>query len=433
MKILVIATYLPPYVGSANIRVLNYINYLSRFKNKVDVIGVDYPKDAIAYDENLENAFDSEINIYRLNPGFIYRIFNRKKTIKSNEKDYNQERINIFSRIKYKLNQFIKLNFLVPDSFIFWIRPAYKKGCELIKNNDYDLILSLHETPSSHIVAYKLKRKFNVKWIGYWSDPWCGDSSLQYKGMFLKSKIEEKLEKKIVLEMDKLLFTTNGTLQSYVKKYKLDEKNVDIVYRGYEPEMYNEIEKQEFDSKYLKKNKINIVHTGTIYNELRDIRPLHEALVKLRKNNPLIFEKLNILFIGQFTEEKDKELLENVECIKILPLMPFFEAIKFVVNADILLLYGNKNSTQVPGKLYEYIGSKATIITILGSENDETGLIMKRINKGPIISNTVKDLCDLLLNIDEILENDKNSIWRNPNLEFTWEKVVLDLENKLKG
>ncbi|NFA42789.1 hypothetical protein EXM65_09440 [Clostridium botulinum] len=432
MKILVIATYLPPYIGSGNIRVLNYINYLSRLKNNIDVIGVDYPKDAIAYDKNLENVFDDEINIYRLNPGFIYRIFNRKKTVKTNEKIDNQSQINLLNRIKYKLNKFIKLNFLIPDSFIFWIKPAYKKGCELIKKNNYDLILSIHETPSSHIVAYKLKRKFNVKWIGYWSDPWCGDSALRCNGAFLKNKIEEKIEKKIVLGMDKLLFTTNGTLQSYVKKYNIDEKNVDIVYRGYDPQMYNEIDNQEFDSKYFKKNKINIVHTGTIYNKLRDIQPLYESLEKIRGNNSEVFNKLNILFIGQFTEEKDKELLESIECIKILPLMPFFESIKFVVHADILLLYGNKNSTQVPGKLYEYIGSKATVITILGSENDESGIIMKKINKGPIINNTVKELNNLLLNIDEILYNEKNLIWRNPNLEFTWENIVNDLENKLK-
>lgn len=429
MKILLIATYLPPYIGSGNIRLLNYINYLSRFGNDIDVIGVDYPKDAIAYDETLENSFDDNIRIYRIYPGFIYNKFNRKRVTKQSVQKKNK--VELINKLKLKINKFIKVNLLIPDSFVFWIKPAYKKGCELIRKNKYDLILSIHETPSSHIVAYKLKKRFRVRWIGYWSDPWCGDSALRCEGIFLKTKIESLLEKKVVNSMDKLLFTTKGTMKEYTKKYSLDNDKTDIVYRGYDPELYDKIKNDNEVCEHIEKGKINIVHTGTIYSKLRDIEPLSKALNKLKNNKNEIYNKLNILFIGQFTDIKDEKLLERIDCVKIIPLIPFNEALRYIIHSDALLLYGNKDSTQVPGKVYEYIGSDSTIITILGSEKDELNDLMKDVKRGPIIQNTENEIYFVLSQIDKIISEDNITNATCDN--FKWNQVVLDLEKKIEG
>lgn len=79
MKILVVATQIPPYIGSGNIRALNYINYLAKLGHQIDVLGVDYPKDSIAYDSKLEEAFDKRVNVYRISPGFFTSFFIERK------------------------------------------------------------------------------------------------------------------------------------------------------------------------------------------------------------------------------------------------------------------------------------------------------------------------------------------------------------------
>ncbi|MCU9816211.1 hypothetical protein [Paraclostridium sp. AKS73] len=57
-----------------------------------------------------------------------------------------------------------------------WKNSASKLGIDIIKSDKIDLIFSMHETPSSHLVAYNLKQKFqNVRWVAYWSDPWTFD------------------------------------------------------------------------------------------------------------------------------------------------------------------------------------------------------------------------------------------------------------------
>lgn len=433
MRILLIATYLPPYSGSGNIRLLNYINYLSRLGNKVDVVGVEYPKNSIAYDETLEDVFDDEVNIYRVKPGLFYNLFNRKKAVQTNkEKDtvkQNTTRESL-NRFKSKINYFIKTTFLIPDAFVGWIRPAYKVSCQLISKNKYDLIFTIHETPSSHIVGYKLKKKFkDLKWAGYWSDPWNGDSVLRNKNSFIKKTIDEYLELKVVKSVDKLLFTTKSTMEMYINKYKLSESKTEVIYRGYDEELYEKLEKNNKIPNGFENDKLNIVHTGTIYKELRDVKPLYKALKLLKENNFEIFNKLNIIFVGQFTDKEDEMLLRGLECVKIVNYLPFEEAMQYVVNAEVLLLYGNKNSTQVPGKLYEYIGSKSIILTILGCEKDELNEIMKNIDKGPIILNDSEAISSEIINL--INTKDKANKWNRRCSQFEWSKVVLDLQNKL--
>lgn len=427
MNILVIATQLPPYIGSANIRALNYINYLSKMGNKVDVIGVDYPHDSVAYDESLEDAFEDSIKIIRIKPGFLFRFFYRKK-YKSNTN--NEKNDSIKFTFKNKLSKIIKNHIIIPDQYLFWILPAFNQVKKMLKIKKYDLIFTMHETPSSHVVGYFIKKNFpNIKWVGYWSDPWNGDSLRNSRGL-LKRLIEERIEKKVINSIDGLLFTTEKTKELYIKKYNLDPSKCKIAYRGFSRDIILKIYKQysKKDLPQLDVNKINILHTGTIYHELRDIVPLSRALDRLKNERPDIYFKLNILFIGQFDNNDDQEEFKKHSVVKILPFMPHEDVQKYIALADILLLYGNKNSTQIPGKVYEYFGSKAYILTVLGDENDDLQYLMKDANKGPIINNNEGEIYSALVIINDGLNNQFSN---KPYEQYEWENVVKDLEKKL--
>lgn len=431
MKLLVIATQLPPYIGSGNVRALNYINYLSRLGHQVDVIGVDYPKDSVAYDIHLENSFDEKVTVNRIKPGYFYRFFYRKKSHETARTNNGNTSIN--SSLKGKINSFIKKNFVIPDAFVLWIFPAYGFGKNLIKKNDYDVIFTLHETPSSHIVGYLIKRKFKkISWVSYWSDPWNGDS-LREERSYFKKFIEERLEKLIVKESDKLLFTTEKTKSLYKENYKLDDKQVSLVYRGYDKDFYLKVQKEDLSNLHgIKNDKFNIIHIGTIYKKLRDVEPLCNALNNLKKNDFDLYQKLNILFIGQFDNIDDQKQLLTHEVVSILPLIPYEDALRYTVKADALLLYGNKNSTQIPGKVYEYLGSKAVIMTLYGDPNDELRKIMEDVKKGPIIENNKEEIYLTLKDIIKGYNKDNiNSIWKETNLQYEWENVVKDLEYKI--
>ncbi|MBX0354660.1 glycosyltransferase [Bacillus toyonensis] len=427
MKILFIATQLPPFIGSANIRGLNYINYLNRLGHELDVITVDYPKDSIAYDKNSEDAFDKEVRIHRVNPGLLYNVSYTRKP----GNDISNRSENSKFSFKRKIGSFVKKNILIPDSFVQWINPAYKKAVSLIESNgSYDCIFSMHETPSSHVVAYKIKKKFpNLKWMGYWSDPWNGDSLRKGRSL-IKVFLEEKIERNIVSKVDKFFFTTKSTRQMYINKYDINPNVTNVIYRGYDDTLYHDIEQEKKIPIELKNDKINIVHTGTIYKELRDIGPLCTALEKLRIENYNLFKKIHVLFIGQFTDIQDENRMKNLENVTIKSLMPYKEALKYVVYADVLLLYGNQNSTQVPGKVYEYLGSRAAVLTVLGDEKDELKDLMEQVNKGPIVLNNEEDIFDAIKSLER-RESSNQLSWSQKVAEYKWINVVKDLEKKI--
>ncbi|MED4281721.1 glycosyltransferase [Priestia megaterium] len=431
MKILVVATQLPPFNGSSNIRILNYINQLSNRGHDIDVLTVEYPKDSIAYDSNLENVFRNDINLYRVAPGVLYKLFYQRKS--SSNGYISNSKKSFKNKIKKTLGKIIKSYFLIPDSFVQWIYPAYKKGKDLMNKSKYDLILSIHETPSSHLVALKLKKEFaDIKWTAYWSDPWNGDPVHRLKQPRVKKIIEERLEKEVVRNVDRFLFTTQKTIDYYSEKYTIPKEKFDIVYRGYDYASYKEISNNSYPPKKFNEDKINIVHVGTIYKSLRDVRPLYDAIKKMELQNKEANDKFNFIFVGQFDSEDDEKLLKSLKSVEVIPFVPYKEALNYIVQADVLLLYGNKESTQVPGKAYEYLGSKASIFTILGDNLDELKHLMVKANKGPIIINDAGLIYDELLSFYQLFTH--NSIpkeWTQIQEDFRWEKVGEDLENKL--
>lgn len=425
MKLLVIATHLPPYIGSANIRLLNYINYLNKLGHEIDVITVKYPTDYKYYDKKMENVFEKTVNIYRENPGILFNLaYTKENYVKKSNFNYTFK-----NRVLLKVKKFIKSNFFILDHYLMWISNAYKRSLSLLNEKEYDYMLSFHESPCSHVVAYKIKKEFpSLKWIGYWSDPWVDDSLSNNNR--IKKAIENNIEKKLVNSMDKLLFTSQDTAQMYINKYKLDSNKINLVYRGYSTDLYNKIMKMEFRPNEYEKNKINFVHTGTIYKKLRDIYPLYTALNKLSQTE--LNKKIHFYFIGKFDSQIDETLLGNLNNVTIYPHMSYEESLSYMLHSDVLLLFGNKNSTQIPGKVYEYLGSKSIILTLLGDSNDPLNNISFLHKKGKVIINNETEIYNTIIDLVNNFENYKK-VYEKPIEDFEWNNVAKDLERKIKS
>lgn len=125
-----------------------------------------------------------------------------------------------------------------------------------------------------------------------------------------------------------------------------NERNLFIISRGYDKELYENIEKEE-KPKLLFENKINIVYTGEIIENIRDIKPFIEAIKMLESK---LFNRLNILFFGNIDNNSLIEQLKEFKNIKINKRIDFKEALRYIIHSDILLFLGNKSSMQIPAK-----------------------------------------------------------------------------------
>lgn len=429
INILIITTCYPPVNVSGSIRSLYYANYMARLGHKVSVLTVDFPDQFSNYDKSLENRIDESIKVYRCGLGALYSKFyqkkeeNNDKTVQINKK----RKENIKSKVRRKIKNYMA----IPDSYMVWRNKASNLGRDIIENDNIDLIFSMHETPSSHLVAYDLKRKFkNIRWVAYWSDPWTFDPN-RSEYPYIRKQIEKIMEKKVIKLADKHLFTTKQCMKLYMEKFIIDKNNVDIVYRGYDNNLYKYINCSDMP-KEINKEKLNILHAGEIFTKLRDINPLIQAVRDIKNNNIELYKKLNIILLGGIDNISNVENFDDLDVINLLPRKSFDEALKYMHFSDLLLLFGNKNSNQMPGKVYDYLGTNKIILTVLGDEKDPLNFFMNKLNRGPICMNSNNEIEKIIIECYENIHTKKTAEkWDTESLEFEWSNVVKDLINKI--
>ena len=136
---------------------------------------------------------------------------------------------------------------------------------------------------------------------------------------------------------------------------------------------------------------------------------------------------MNILFFGNIDDADAKRELENLEVAKVSKRIPFNEAIKYMLHSQILLLFGNKNSKQIPAKIYEYMGAQGIIFTIYGDENDPIKSIV----------NDHKKCINSLNNKDEIKKSlikllNMKDFKTLPDENYEWDEITKRLNKILR-
>lgn len=424
MKILFIACYSPLINNSAAIETLQYLNKLSEIKgNEVHLLTVDFPQNSIYYDETLKEMMNKEIRLHLVDGGIIFKKLMPKK----------QNLLNGCSKDKKnrKTLRKIKNSIVIPDMYYGWSKRAAKYGCKLMDKEKFDVIFSMHEPPSSHLCAYKIKKRYNkVPWITYWSDPWLKDSTRE-NAFFLKKFIEKRMEKRIVNLADKFIFVTEANRDEYLKDYKRlgSENKTFILNRGFDAELYKKIINMP-KPQFIKNDKVNIIYTGEIFSKLRDISPFVQAVEEMKKDKDA-YSMLNILFFGNIDDEESRKKLNSLEVAKVSSRIPFNEALAYMLNGDILLLFGNKNSKQIPAKIYDYLGAEGKIFVIYGDKNDP---IRKIVENNEKCVDMLNDKEEIKKNLYSMIQLYKEENLKSPaDYNYEWNSIVERLNIILGG
>lgn len=420
MKILFIACYSPLINNSASIETLQYLNNLAKFEdNEIHLLTVNFPPNSIYYDEYILSMLDQKIKLHIISGGIVFeKIMPKKKNNIINNKS-NKFKLNVKGILRKA-----KRILAIPDMYLYWAIKASKYGIDLMKLEKFDVMFSMHEPPSSHICAYRIKKKFKeLRWIAYWSDPWLKDSTREGSS-FIRRKIEEKYEKEIIDLADKHVFVTKANRDDYVRTYNLNNENTFIITRGYDEKVYSKIKNSEVPV-LINDNKINVVYAGEIFSKLRDIRPFISAVRKIKVENPDLYERLNILFFGNIDNDEVKKELIEIEKVKVSDRIPYKGALGYMINADILLLFGNKNSKQIPAKIYDYFGCFGYILVILGDENDPILEVVSNLEKCRVSINNSEEVKIAITDVcDKIIKGNRS----NQINEYEWENISKRLD-----
>ena len=426
MKILFIACYSPLINNSASIETLQYLNNLAKIdENEVHLLTVNFPKNSIYYDEYILSMLNEKVKMHIISGGKIFEKIMPKKP--SNKVAVNSSQNNK-SFIKSMLKKG-KSIIAVPDMYFNWAKAASKYGIELMKKEKFDVMFSMHEPPSSHICAMKIKEEFkDLPWVTYWSDPWLKDSTRENISP-VRRKYEQSFERKVVNLSDRFIFVTKANRDDYVNSYNIPIEKTFIVTRGYDEKQYKEI-KEKSNPKLIEKEKINFVYAGEIFSKLRNVNPFIDALNVIKNKNIDLYNKLNIMFFGNIDSDEVKNKLNVIDKVSVSPRIPYDEALGYMLNSQVLLLFGNKNSKQIPAKVYDYFGAEGLIFVILGDENDPIKDVVKNKEKCIVVNNNVDEIVNGINKIASMIEL---GIKHGAIEEYKWQYISKRLNDILRG
>ncbi len=377
MKKFLFLTYFWPPSGKATLHwPLKIIKYISQHNWQPTVVTVQ-EETFTQKDETLLKEIDPNLKVIKtkvFEPFNIYKKFIGKD---SNEILIASETISKENKsLAHRISIWIRMNLFIPDARIGWYPFAVKELKNILQQNSYDAIVSIGPPHSTHLIADKISKMFNLPFISIFIDPWL---DIIYYKEFKRSKltlsIDKHFETKILRNSSHIIFITKSMKEDYVIKYPFVKDKSTVFYWGYNEDDFQKAEKSIISS-LSRKEKI-ILHAGNIF-DYQNPKYLWKAIKKQIENE----NNLRIKFIGTVSPGIKKIIEENGlnSYTEYKGFLSYSNMIKELLTADYLLVCATEKR-HVPGKLFEYLRSQKPILAF-GNDNEEVKNIIEQSNAG---------------------------------------------------
>jgi glycosyltransferase involved in cell wall biosynthesis len=297
-----------------------------------------------------------------------------------------------------------------------WFFIAYPKASELIRKNDYDLLITSHEPMVDTFLGLALKNRTKIKWIADLGDPISADYYPKVWKPFLK-----RLERKVLAEADAITVTTEPLKKKYRMSFGGEDKIL-VVQQGFDLEFFRMPKMRKKGRSFV------LAYTGSFYKGFREPRVLVEALAGLKFDFKLWLAGRLEGFLPLF-----KSIQERVKYFGVLS-QP--EALELQAKADVLIYLGNKLESQVPGKFYEYLGSKKPILCIIQHPEDAVASLVRKLRIGEVCLNEPEEIARAISKLYEHwLRGEMEEVYRYEEekvKEFSWQNQAQKLIRKIK-
>ena len=212
---------------------------------------------------------------------------------------------------------------------------------------------------SDHLIGAQLKRNYKLPWLAHFSDPWVDNPFKNYG--WLSEKANLKLERQVVEAADRLLFTSEETIDLVMSKYSNElRRKCRLLTHSYEADKYKLDQKPE--------TGITIRFLGDLYGP-RTPRPLFSALIAISNEDPKLLENVRFEFVGSMCELEVwemglRELPENLVVLR--DTVPNSASLDLMTSADGLLVIDAPATTSpfLPSKLIDYMGAGRPVLGI---------------------------------------------------------------------
>ncbi|MEM6803097.1 MAG: glycosyltransferase [Bacteroidota bacterium] len=364
-KVLLITYYWPPSGGAGVQRVLKTAKYLRSFGWEPII----YTAQNAAYpilDPSLLEDVPDDLEVLQgeiWEPYELYKRFTGQKEKKQVYSGFMSDQGK--QSFTQKLSIWIRGNFFIPDARKFWIKPSIKFLRKYLKEHPVDAIMSSGPPHSVHMIAKGLREQLDIPWLADFRDPW---TNIDFYDQLRLSKWADRRHRK----MEKAVMDSCDALStvSWVWKKEFEElgaKQVRVITNGFDDADF------QAGAPPLSENFL-CSHIGFL-NQDRNSSALWQAFGELAKEMPLFREKLKLRFIGKTDPLCIQQLHEQAlgDCIEQMSYVPHNEVLQYTRASQVLMLLVNDVPNvmgHIPGKTYEYIGSRRPVLGIGPADAD---------------------------------------------------------------
>lgn len=246
-----------------------------------------------------------------------------------------------------------------------WAEKALPIAEKLCKANKYDYILTKNE--SSFLIGSYLKKKYGLKWIATWNDPYPQDLHPYPYGNGLKNigTIMHKLIIRKMEESDMHIFP-NRRLRDYMMSYLKVSKSSTIVI----PHVIHNVnvKKEKLSSDVLK-----IIHSGNISYP----RSPKNLMIALKKFVNEVSDRIEFSILGR-VDSSIQELIDSnglQKYVKVLSSIPYEKSLQVLSGYHIAMIIEAdcQEGIYLPTKVSDFMQQKKHIFSIsprIGILND---------------------------------------------------------------
>lgn len=258
----------------------------------------------------------------------------------------------------------------VPDAYTGWIPSAVMSGLRAIRKYEVEHLFSSAPHWTSHLVGLALARLSGLPWTAHFRDPWTGPAAemARLKPISaLSMHLEAALERMVVRRADVVVCVTeeHAALLRRAHPEASAGKFVTIP-NGFDGAEWEDLAGE--DDRH-KADEFVITYAGTLYNRRSPV-PVFRALKALIDAGEVVRGRLRVELLGRCDMAEGRRVSELAAacgldgCVRLTGPLGRAETLRRMIRSDLLLLFAEGLTLQVPGKTYEYLRAGRPILAL---------------------------------------------------------------------
>lgn len=250
---------------------------------------------------------------------------------------------------------------MTPDYYRYsWGIGAFRKACQIMNDKRFDYVHTISFPSSSHLLGYKIKKRYGIPWVAQFYDPWHGNPFRPINNrMFIR--LDSYYERIVAENADLIIMPCQELVSDWVDRYGVvvKEKVFEL------PFVIDQVHPVRIREE---KNQLVLSLIGTSNSKRSSssfLLGVHDFLVK----HPEKRTQIRVDYVG-IVPEVDISMISNLglqDCVNVVGYLSEMECNRYFEDADIFLAIDAdlKKNLFFPSKLLKYYSYNKPILGIV--------------------------------------------------------------------